>query len=119
MTETRMERNRRARAYSHACRIRRLRNALWAVAAVLTVLLAVELIWLLSSRPAPAPPRASASKHDFVAFNKITACGRDISLGPGGKGAYSHRTRKNRKGEHHERIDGTGLCGGLRRGAAR
>lgn len=53
MTETRMERNRRARAYSHACRIRRLRNALWAVAAVLTVLLAVELIWLLSSRPAP------------------------------------------------------------------
>lgn len=34
-----MERNRRARAYSHACRIRRLRNALWAVAAVLTVLL--------------------------------------------------------------------------------
>lgn len=53
MTETRMERNRRARAYSHACRIRRLRNALWAVAAVLTVLLAVELIWLLSSRPVP------------------------------------------------------------------
>ena len=53
MTETRMERNRRARAYSHACRIRRLRNALWAVAAVLAALLAVEMAWLLGSRPAP------------------------------------------------------------------
>ena len=43
MTETRMERNRRARAYSHACRIRRLRSALWAVAAVLAALgVAVE-----------------------------------------------------------------------------
>lgn len=52
MTETRMERNRRARAYSRACRIRRLRNALWVVAAVLAALLAAELIWLFSSMPA-------------------------------------------------------------------
>ena len=52
MTETRMERNRRARAYSRACRIRRLRNALWVVATVLAVLLAAELIWLFSSMPA-------------------------------------------------------------------
>lgn len=64
VTETRMERNRRARAYSHACRIRRLRSALWAVAAVLAVLLAVELAWLLGSRPAqessePEPQEAT------------------------------------------------------------
>ena len=51
MTETRMERNQRARAYSRACRIRRLRNALWVLAAVLAALLAAELIWLLGSRP--------------------------------------------------------------------
>ena len=53
MTETRMERNRRARDYSRVCRIRRLRNAMWVVVAVLAVLLTVELIWLLGSVPEP------------------------------------------------------------------
>lgn len=61
MTETRMERNRRARAYSRACRIRRLRNALWVVATVLAVLLAAELIWLFSSMPASGSDTSEAA----------------------------------------------------------
>lgn len=49
---TQRQRMNRAREYSRACRIRRLRNALWVVAAVLAALLAAELIWLFSSMPA-------------------------------------------------------------------
>lgn len=48
---TQRQRMNRAREYSRACRIRRLRNALWVVAAVLAALLAAELIWLFSSMP--------------------------------------------------------------------
>ena len=72
MTETRMERNRRARAYSRACRIRRLRNALWVVATVLAVLLAAELIWLLGSGPEPEPAVLEPQEMDFLLEPEIT-----------------------------------------------
>ncbi len=72
MTETRMERNRRARVYSRACRIRRLRNALWVVATVLAVLLTVELIWLLGSVPEPEPAVLEPQEMAFLLEPEIT-----------------------------------------------
>lgn len=49
---TQRQRMNRAREYSRACRIRRVRRALWTLAGVLAALLAAELIWLFSSEPA-------------------------------------------------------------------
>lgn len=72
MTETRMERNRRARVYSRACRIRRLRNALWVVTVVLAVLLTVELIWLLGSVPEPVPAVLEPQEMAFLLEPEIT-----------------------------------------------
>lgn len=57
MTETRYERNRRAREYSRRCRLLRWRRRLWVVAIALWVLLAAAICWTMT-RPAPqeAPP---------------------------------------------------------------
>ena len=57
MTETRYERNRRAREYSRRCRLLRWRKRLWVVAIVLWVLLAGAISWTMTL-PAPeaAPP---------------------------------------------------------------
>ena len=52
MTETRYERNRRAREYSRRCRLLRWRRRLWVVAIVLCVLLAAAISWTMT-RPAP------------------------------------------------------------------
>ena len=57
MTETRYERNRRAREYSRRCRLFRWRRRLLVVEIVLLVLLAALISWKMT-RPAPqeAPP---------------------------------------------------------------
>ena len=52
MTETRYERNRRAREYSRRCRLLRWRRRLWVVAIILWVLLAAEISWTMT-HPAP------------------------------------------------------------------
>ena len=57
MTETRYERNRRAREYSRRCQLLRWRRRLWVVAIALWVALAAAICWTMT-RPAPqeAPP---------------------------------------------------------------
>lgn len=83
MTETRMERNRRARDYSRACRIRRLRNAMWVVVAVLAVLLTVELIWLLGSEPEPEPAVLEPQEMAFLLEPEITeSTGEAVAVDP-------------------------------------
>ena len=57
MTETRYERNRRAREYSRRCRLLRWRKRLWVVAIVLWVLLAAAISWTMTRHaPEAAPP---------------------------------------------------------------
>lgn len=52
MTETRYERNRRAREYSRRCRLLRWRRRLWVVAIILWMALAAAISWTMT-RPAP------------------------------------------------------------------
>ena len=68
MTETRYERNRRAREYSRRCQLLRWRRRLWVVAIILWVLLAAEISWTMT-RPAPqeAPPVLSQATAEVFA----------------------------------------------------
>lgn len=63
MTETRYERNRRAREYSRRCQLLRWRKRLWVVAIILWVALAAAISWTMT-HPAPeaAPPAAPIAR---------------------------------------------------------
>lgn len=64
MTETRYERNRRAREYSRRCRLLRWRRRLWVVAIILWVLLAAAISWTMTR---PAPPVLSPATAEVSA----------------------------------------------------
>lgn len=67
MTETRYERNRRAREYSRRCQLLRWRRRLWVVAIILWIALAAAISWTMT-RPAPeeAPPVLSPATAEVL-----------------------------------------------------
>ena len=68
MTETRYERNRRAREYSRRCRLLRWRSRLWVVEIILWVLMAAALIWKMTLHaPQEAPPVLSPATAEVSA----------------------------------------------------